>query len=329
MGSEGDESPRQAGLTAGMRTPPIFIMSLDCEGKWGMADSLQPYHHQKLTNRKLANAYQQLLDVLSRHDISATFAFVMAFTLTEAERENFAVLDRHRNAGDPWLRHYWASLDAGLGEGWHVPEALDRVREDGRHEIASHSFCHRRLADGSIDADGAAAELADAAAAARLTKTELKTLVFPGNQVGNLRVVKSAGYLGYRSRLDRANGKLGRAMALLEEFDTRARPQEPLPDCDGLVAIPSGRFFNWRFGLRRLIPSQLTMERWKGQLDQCVRDSGIVHLWLHPHNLITGPGTAAVLSDVLAYVALLRDQGLLQVMTQLEYCERMIAAKAA
>ena len=27
-----------------------FIISLDCEGKWGMADKLQPYHHRLLTD---------------------------------------------------------------------------------------------------------------------------------------------------------------------------------------------------------------------------------------------------------------------------------------
>jgi len=305
-----------------MRTPPAFIMSLDCEGKWGMADSLRPYHHRDLTDRNLAAAYAQLLEMLARHDIAATFAFVMAFTLTEAERQGFPVLDRGDNAGDPWLRHYWASLDAGLSEGWHVPEAFDRVRDDKRHEIASHSFCHRPLGDGAIDEAGAAAELADAAEAARVKQVELRTLVFPRNQVGNLQAVKSAGYLGYRSRLDRPGGARGKAKALLDEFDTGAEPQSQLNAREGLVAIPPGRFFNWRFGVRRLVPPQVTVARWRNQLDRCCREGGIVHLWLHPHNLITGPGTAEMLAEALGHVARLRDEGAIEVLTQRQYCER-------
>ena len=308
-----------------MRTPPTFIMSLDCEGKWGMADGLRPYHHRDLTDRNLARAYRRLVELLARNDIPATFAFVMAFTLPKAEAQAFAALDRDGNPQDPWLKHYWASLDAGLDEGWHVPEAFEQVREDGRHEIASHSFCHRPLGDDSLDGAGATSELVNAAAAARLKQVELKTLVFPRNQVGNLGAVKDAGYLGFRSRLDRPGGWRGKAMALLEEFDTRAAPQQPLPDRQGLIAIPPGRFFNWRFGLRRLAPPPVTVTRWKRQLDRCVRDGGIVHLWLHPHNLITGPGTAAVLGDVLAHVARLRDRGSLEVLTQRAYCERMMS----
>lgn len=304
-----------------MRTPPTFIMSLDCEGKWGMADSLRPYHHRQLTDRNLVEVYRQLLDLLARHDVAATFAFVMAFTLSKAEKQRFPVLDTKRNPQDSWLRHYWASLDAGHGEGWHVPEAFDQVLADGRHEIASHSFCHRPLGEGAIDGAGAGAELADAAEAARLKQVELRTLVFPRNQVGNLSAVKSAGYLGFRARLDRPGGMRGKASALLDELDTGARPQPPLADQQGLVAIPPGRFFNWRFGLRRLVPPQVTVARWRNQLDRCANEGGIVHLWLHPHNLITGPGTASVLSQVLAHVAGLRDRGSIEVLTQRDYCE--------
>lgn len=306
-----------------MFVPPTVILSLDCEGKWGMADQLEPYHHQELTSAKLAGAYRQLLDMLDRFEIPATFAFVMAFTLTAVEREQFAILDPWRKGSDPWLDHYWRCLDAGLDEGWHEPGILDRVRARGRHEIASHGFCHRPLGDETLGEEEAVEELAHAAGAARLKGVELKTLVFPRNDVGNLAAVRAAGYLGYRTRLARPRGRIGRLAALLEEFAILAGPQLATDPADGLVAIPSGRFFNWRFGARRLVPPAVTRRRWRGLLSRCERSGGVVHLWLHPHNLITGPGTAAVLSDVLEEVARLRDRGPLEVMTQRAYCERV------
>jgi hypothetical protein len=302
--------------------PPTFILSLDCEGKWGMADRLQPYHQRDFTSVNLAGAYRQLLGMLARHDIAATFAFVMAFTLSAREREQFPLLDPSGGREDPWLRHYWRDLAAGHDEGWHCPEALELVREAERHEIASHSFCHRPLGDGAIDPAGAAAELALAGEAARLKQVELKTLVFPRNQVGNLPAVRAAGYWGYRERLPRPSGGRGQAAALLEEFAVRRRPQLPLETRDGLVAIPPGHFFNWRYGLRRLVPPGVTLRRWRNLLEQSAREGGVVHLWLHPHNLITGPSTAPVLAAVLAQVARLRDQGRIAVLTQRDYCDR-------
>lgn len=304
-----------------MAAAPIFVMSLDCEGKWGMADGLQPYHHRLLTSERLAGAYRQLLGMLERHGLAATFAFVMAFVLSEAERRRFAMLDHKNNPDDPWLKHYWTSLAAGQGDGWHLPEALEMVREAGVHEIASHSFCHRPLGDKSLDAAGAATELEAAAQAARLKQVELRTLVFPRNEVGNLPAVRAAGYLGYRQRLERRGGRLA---ALLEEFDTRRGPQPARAAVDGLVPIPAGHFFNWRFGLRKLVPPAVTVARWRRQLERCARDGGVVHLWLHPHNLITGPSTAPVLDRVLGEVARLRDAGRIAVLTQRDYCERVV-----
>ena len=293
-----------------MPTPPTVILSLDCEGKWGMADQLEPYHHRLLTSARLADAYRQLLGMLERFEIPATFAFVMAFTLAPDERRQFAVLDRSRAGSDPWLDHYWRCLEAGLDEGWHEPEILELVRDSGRHEIASHGFCHRPLGDQSIGEAGAVEELAHAAMAAQLKGVALKTLVFPRNEVGNLAAVRAAGYLGFRERLRRPSGPIGRIAALLEEFAVGAGPQQPTVAVDGLVPIPAGHFFNWRFGLRRLVPSAVTVARWRGQLRRCARDGGVVHLWLHPHNLITGPATAPVLAAVLGEIARLRDRGL-------------------
>lgn len=309
-----------------MRTPPTFIMSLDCEGKWGMADCLRPYHHRELTGAKLAEAYRQLLGVLAEYRIPATFAFVMAFTLSERELSGFPILDRFRQRQDPWLEPYWRCLDGGLSEGWHEPACFEMVRDAGVHEIASHSFCHRPLGDASIDAGGAAAELDLAASAARLKGVELQTLVFPRNEVGNLSAVRRAGYLGYRTCLNRQGGYVGRIAALLDEFAMNTEPQDALAETDGLVAIPPGRFFNWRFGLRRMIPPVVTRKRFRNQLEQCAHDGGIVHLWLHPHNLVTGPGTAPVLAAVLSDVASLRDRGRIEVMTQQQYCERQLAS---
>jgi peptidoglycan/xylan/chitin deacetylase (PgdA/CDA1 family) len=303
-----------------------FIVSLDCEGKWGMADHLHPYHHQLLTDAALARVYEQLVDMFARYEIPATFAYVMAFVLSPEEREHFA----HKLLGDEqdeWLRPYRkAARDGQLG-GWHQPAALDIVRAVNMHEIACHSFCHRPIGDAAISAEGADAELDAAIEAAHMKKLSLQTFVFPRNEPGHLRVLRSHGFIGYRQRLSRPRGVLGRAVSLAEEFNVWATPQRPNPVVDGLVPIPSGRFLNWRFGLRNRVPATATVERWRHQLRKAATTGGVVHLWLHPHNLITGPSTATLLEQVLAEVATMRDGGQVRVLTQRDYCrEEMMVA---
>ena len=62
-----------------------FIISLDCEGKWGFADRIGPSHDQVLTHQNLHKAYDSILRTLVDYNLKATFAFVAAFTLSEQD----------------------------------------------------------------------------------------------------------------------------------------------------------------------------------------------------------------------------------------------------
>lgn len=306
-----------------------FIVSLDCEGKWGMADHLEPYHHRLLTEASLRDVYDRFLALFARYEVPATFAYVMAFTLSEKERESFAHVLQDDGRGDPWLRYYWDALRRGQGDGWFQPYALDAVKQDGRHEIACHGFCHRSLGWNAISEADARAELALALEVARMKKVTLRTLIFPRNEVGHLGPVRDAGFIGYREKLSRPHGALGQAARLLEEFNIRPRPQPAETPAPGeLVRIPPGYFFNWRFGPRRRVPIAVTVARWKALLRRCAEQGGVAHLWLHPHNLITAPDTAESLEKVLAHASDLRDSGRIEILTQEQYCDRLAFAPA-
>lgn len=114
-----------------------FILSLDCEGKWGVSHNIDELHQRALTDNAITTAYEQLTAMLGRYEIPATFAFVMGFLIP---RDEFASLAR---PDDPWLTPYRDALRAGHSQGWHVPVALDIVQSAGRHEVACHGFCHR------------------------------------------------------------------------------------------------------------------------------------------------------------------------------------------
>jgi peptidoglycan/xylan/chitin deacetylase (PgdA/CDA1 family) len=305
--------------------PGLFIVSLDCEGKWGFADCITAHHDTYFTEANLLAAYRKLLALFARHEIPATFAFVMAFTLSDAERA--ALADRLRDVivdGKNWLRYYRAAEANGRTEGWFCPLALDEVRAHSEHEVACHSFCHAPLAESSIARDDAARELDAASAVAALKGIELRTFVYPRNQIGHRELLRQHGFIGYREALPRVNGVLGQAHALASEFNVIARSQPPLENADGLCRIPAGYFFNWRYGVRAKIPPAVTRRRWAAILRDAADRGEVAHLWFHPHNIIDGPETFDVLEDVLRDAASLRAQNRLQFVTQKEYAERRI-----
>jgi peptidoglycan/xylan/chitin deacetylase (PgdA/CDA1 family) len=305
-----------------------FIVSLDCEGKWGMADKLQPYHHRLLTDEALAGIYEDIVAVFERHDIAATFAFVLAFTLDETERQQLAHLfdiDDARSGG--WLSHFREAKREGKLGGWFQPRALEAVRRHSQHEIACHGFCHRSFADDSLSADGAREELDAAAIVATAKGLSLKTFVYPRNKVGNVRVLAEKGYIGYRAERPHPPGHVARLKSLADELDMWPRPEQPSrQNGQEITRIPAGLFFNWRFGLRRRIPPAITIQRWKTLLDRTAADGGVAHLWLHPHNLITAPETRDTLDAVLAQAAKHAARGRLKVLTQEQFCRERLAA---
>lgn len=299
-----------------------FILSLDCEGKWGMADHLTADHHRWLTTARLRDAYARILALFAEHRIDATFAFVQAFLLSPAEqRDHDELFQDHEIEGRNWLAAFRHAQADGNMEGWSLPELLDMVQEHGGHEIGCHGFSHLPLAESMVTASVMNHELAAAATVAAAKKLTLETFVYPRNLVGHPAELGKHGYTGYRGRLPVPTGVLGRAANLLSEFNVAQRPQPQVPAQTGrIVTIPSGFFFNWRFGARRHVPEAVTAWRWTRMLDKAVAHDGVVHLWLHPHNIISAPSTFDVLARVLANVAQLRDRGLLEIETQSRYC---------
>jgi len=297
-----------------------FIISLDCEGKWGMADCINEHHNQFLTNENLIIAYRQLLILFEKYEVPATFAFVMAFTLSENERKQLSSkLTNVTVDGENWLRCYRAAEEAGSLDGWFCPEALDIIRAHEEHEIGCHGFCHAPLAETAISESDADAELKAAGEIASLKGLTLKTFVYPRNQIGYVHLLRRHKYEGYRDRLSALGGAFGRARSLLMEMKIVERAQEHGAVEDGLCRIPAGYFFNWRAGLRRRIPKAVTRQRWSSIMRSAAVSDRVAHLWFHPHNFIDGPETYDVLESVLQGAIALRAQGRLNIMTQESY----------
>lgn len=278
------------------------IISLDCEGRWGVADHLTPALAAGLTDARLQGAYRDLVDLFARHEISATFAFVALFT-RPASREN-AELVQHYAHELPYLTCAAQGLKAGE-EGWVGDWAMDMAGERG-HEIAFHGATHVPWPD--LTRDQARRELA-------LTPPEHRqTMVFPRNQIAHLDVLAEYGCKAFRGERKYPT----RAQSLLSEFNC-AIPSQRLPERGepAPVELPSGVFINWRSGPRKLVPPQVTRLRARNLLTHAARNGGVAHFWLHPENVATAPATLANVAAILEEITRMRDAGQIRVETQL------------
>ena len=121
-----------------------FILSLDCEGKWGVADHLTPGDHAALSDARLRAAYADILAALAEFDIPATFAFVGTFSLTADRLATMrpALADLARDLPG-YLEPALEDMANGTREGWTgdwAVEAVDGARQ--HHEIGLHGATH-------------------------------------------------------------------------------------------------------------------------------------------------------------------------------------------
>jgi len=309
-------------------SPGKFIVSFDCEGKWGMADHLTPDLEARLTTPALDGIYAKLVGTLARHDIHATFAFVGMFTLSAEMLPSY--LNRLPEAevdGRPWLQAFRRAVLRNDLDGWLLPSGLRRVQSDGRHELATHGFTHLPLTEKTVTSEIFDLELGLACEVATTQGWAPRTIIYPRNQIGHVGRLSSHGVKGYRElwRPD-LRGSARKFGSLILELGFGAHAQMEAERPADPVAIPSGHLLNfWHNRSRRLISRARTVRRWKAQLHDAAARGGVVHLWSHPHNFLTDPGLLPVFDAILAEAAFLVREGRLLNQTQAEYCASPIS----
>ena len=296
-----------------MRTAPgpaTFVLSFDCEGKWGVADHLTPALSAQLRNDALNNVYRQLLAMLAHYKLPATFAFVASHTLSPAEfRAHPELFPSLAGPAQSWLTPIQQALARGELDGWLNPEAVAMVAAAGQHEIASHS--HRHIPGQLLNETQFAGELALADEVAALKGLRWPTFVYPRNQICFPAQLAAAGILAYR---DRPAYGHSRPQNLLQEFNLWAAGEATVSGEP--VCLPAGHLLNWRAGPRRLVPPAVTVRRWRNMLATASAHGQVVHLWSHPHNFLTGRRQFDLLTRILRLVTEARATGRLQPLTQ-------------
>ena len=69
-----------------------------------------------------------------------------------------------------------------------------------------------------------------------------------------------------------------------------------------LIPAPSGYFLNHPHNIMSVVPNTITINRWKSLINSTIENNSILHMWLHPHNLITAPKLKCNFKEIIAYL---------------------------
>lgn len=296
-----------------------IIISLDCEGKWGVADRPKS-RRDCISNARLIDAYTRILNCFEKHQFKASFAFVSALCLDKDELLGMLSGVDLRHSGGNWLTNPIAEIGSGAADGWCVPELMGMVMSRGVHHICTHGGTHLPYSNQLTPREAVVWDINFAKKFHERSGLPWGGLVFPRNIVGHLDSIAESGITFYRSmdRPEEIEGRFGKAIRLANEFVSAdrfglwevGRAQRGV-----LSALSPGKFLNARVGFRRRVPASVTVRRVESMMEYAVSHGRIIHIYTHPHNFIDDVGMHEKLDIILGKANELVRRGKLVVMT--------------
>lgn len=281
-----------------------FIISLDFELLWGVRDAvtLERYREHLIGVRQ---AIPALLRAFEGFEIRATWATV-GFLFFDSKAALLARIPKKTpRYEDTRLSPYQVLHE--LGETESVDpyrfgrSLLERIRATPGQEIGTHTFSHYYALEHGQTAETFRHDLSSAVRVGQDLGVEIRSLVFPRNQVnaGYLGICRDLGltsYRGnerswiYRERRGDENVLWKRGVRLLDSYvNVSGRHTYRLDDVARTGApfnLPASRFLRpWSPKLRHLEEPRL--RRIEDAMTYAARVGEAFHLWWHPHNFGT------------------------------------------
>jgi hypothetical protein len=278
---------------------PRFIVSLDFEQGWGM-EATKAYGRERESILGGRKAVPAILELAEQHSIRCTWATVGLLFFNNRDELLNALPDIRPRYADPALSPYDRLSQLGHGEKddcLHFARSLvELIRDCPGQELAGHTFSHYYCLEDGNDPAAFEADLAAARSAASAIGVELRSIVFPRNQLrpSYLPLCRAAGYRSFRGN---QSSSLYRARARHEEkpwtrllrgadsflpLSASAWPNRPRPE-GGMIDISASRFLRPVIS-RSAALNRLHLRRIKGEMTAAARQNEIFHLWWHPSN---------------------------------------------
>jgi peptidoglycan/xylan/chitin deacetylase (PgdA/CDA1 family) len=301
-----------------------FIISLDFELFWGVHDVYKKEEYEQNV-RGAHKVVLSLLEMFQLYQIHATWAIVGMIYFKNIEELQSLVPEHKPGYDHPKLSSYHYMENNPITPDdldlFFAPYLIESISSTSNQEVATHTFSHYYCLEHGQTLEQFSADLQLAQQISRKHGSEIKSIVFPRNQINEeyIRECKRLGLVSYRGnedswvyRLESQEKKryVKRGLRLLDRYINIFGHQAfdlPAPSVNLPLNIKSSRYL--ARCSERLKPLEgLRLKRILNDMTYAAKHGKAYHLWWHPHDF--GVNTAEnlrFLEKILAHYLHLQD----------------------
>lgn len=276
-----------------------FVISLDYEKFWGVFDSLASKNYDENLNN-VDVVIDKLLELSKTNNIKLTFATV-GFLFNKTKQDFIKNTPKLLPSYSDALHNPYPLIDL-IEDNEDIQhfgyKSLEKIKNDGNHEISTHTYCHYYCLENGQQLEQFEADLEMAIQVAKDIDVDIKSIVFPRNQVSDayLEICKKHGILSYRGVENHAiykakpkknsKSKTHRALRLSDAyFNITGNHTYKLDNLrkNGLINIASSYFLR-PYSKKLSFLESFRINRIKKGMTLAAKNKELYHLWWHPHN---------------------------------------------
>ncbi len=328
----------------------VLSISFDFEMAWGTRRNARDLNHAQGVER-VREVVRGLLDIFTRHRISATWATVGHLMLRPEDCPDGRYPKQLPAPRPNWFSGDWyegiPSMHEPRGLRYYAPELVEAIVNCPVHqELASHTFSHVVIGEDACSREVAQAEFDTCREVAKRWGREVRSLVFPRNKIGHLDVLRETGHVCFRGPnsewfllgtaakpiknrlLNRLTYNLVRVLRFVDESLVICPPLGKAKQVEGLWELPHSMFFPGCTGLSKFVPRESQVQRAAKGMQKAARLGRIFSLYTHPHNFLPDvTEQLASFEQICIEATRLRDARELEIKTMEEIAHDLSAGR--
>lgn len=274
-----------------------FIVSLDFELLWGVIDKHGPNDYGQSNVKNVEKVLPKMVGLFEKYGVKATVGYVgMMFYHEKNEllRELPQAQPSYTNmALSPYRAGYIEGIrneDANL---YFAPSLVEMLMQSPNIELGSHTFCHYYCNAEGQAKDEFACDIRKATEQAKKMGLELRSIIFPRNQVREdyLEVCAKYGFKTYRGnpghffskKRNPMWNKIGRLLDTYIPLTKTTYSYGEIEEKNGITNVKASRFFR-PYSKRLAFVEWLKLRRIEQEVKYAAKHGEVYHLWWHPHN---------------------------------------------